>query len=78
MSELKVKCAKCGKEISFAKAEMFDVPVKVCVNLEYAREIGRTILFLCSTCSQKYKIVEEYMGVPIIVPKTSSEGLPEK
>ena len=75
--ELKVKCSKCGKEISLNDAEMFDVPILVCSNLSYAKQIGRTVYFICEKCSENYEIVESYMGRPIIKPKSWEKWRPQ-
>ena len=71
-----VKCAKCGKEIDLwnEKAEMFDVPIKVCA-ISHSLVVGRTVYFLCMECSRKYKVIEEYNGRPIIIRRDAKINL---
>jgi len=65
---VKIKCAKCGKAIPILEAKPFVVPSKICA-LWHSVQIGTAIYYLCPECAKKYKVTEEYMGRPIIMPK---------
>ena len=63
-----IYCANCKRKVSHIDAVPFYVENKICA-LTYAKTIGRTVVFLCPQCAKKYKVIEVYMGDPIIVPK---------